>query len=240
METKFPRHLQRQIEESIVQNTFKIGTVLNTDNLAEQFNASPDEIHTVMEIAHRKGLVRKQSNHEYEVLGLSVPPRDSVFSHTEKLGFKPTSKVREVVVEPASAIVAQMLDLAKGAPVFRFVRTRFVNGEALANQTNHIPIGICPELAHDDVSHASFQKLLEEKYYTYTAEFKETFDVEPASEQDLEILNLPQGSSVLLVQRLAVSGTGFPVVLTNIHIHPNRWQYVSKLWPTIAAMFQQE
>ncbi|HHJ06504.1 MAG TPA: UTRA domain-containing protein, partial [Anaerolineae bacterium] len=164
------------------------------------------------------------------------PPRDSVFSHTQKLGFKPTSKVREVEVEPASIPVAQKLNLQVEAPVYRFVRTRYVNGEALANQTNYIPFEICPELENDDVSHYSFQKLLEEKYLTFTAELEESFELVPASAQDMEILNLPPASSVLLVQRISLSATGYPLVWSNIRIRPDRYQYVSKLWPSAAEV----
>ena len=47
-----------------------------------------------------------------------------------------------------------------------------------------LPFEICPGLENDDVSRYSFQKLLEEKYLAYTAEFKETFSIEPADEQD--------------------------------------------------------
>lgn len=240
MKVQFPYELQRQIETLIVTNKYVVGDILNGDDLAKQFNVSAEEIFSVLRAEHRKGLVVEQENQVFKVLGLAIPPRDSVFNHTEKLGFKPTSKVREVEIEPATAIVAQTLGLEEGAPVYRFVRTRYVNGEALANQTNHIPFEICPGLEQDDVSHRSFQKLLEEKYFTYTAEFRENFKIESASEQDREILNLPEESHILLVQRLAVSGTEYPVVWTNIRIHPNRWQYVSKLWPTVAEMFKQE
>ena len=240
METEFSRELQRQVEQAIVSHRFATGDLLTGSDLAEQFDVSIGEILLVLRVEHRKGLVIEQESQMFRVLGLVIPPRDSVFNHTEKLGFKPTSQVREVELEPATAIVAQTLELEKGALVYRFVRTRYVNGEALANQTNYIPFEVCPGLEQDDVSHSSFQKLLEEKYCTFTAEFKEEFKYEPANEQDMKILSLPQDSSVLLVQRLAFSGTGYPLVWSNIRIRPDRWQYVSKLWPSAAAVLAKE
>ncbi len=239
METNFPYELQKQLEQAIVKNEYTKGEVLTSSDLAEQFDVTPDEMLLVLRAEHRKGLVVEQKGDAFEVLGLVGPPRDSVFTHTKKLGFKPTSEVREVEVEPATSVVAQKLEVEVGAPVYRFVRTRNVNEEALANQTNYIPFEISPGLEHDDVFRSSFQKLLEEKYFAFTGELKEDFEIVPATEQDMEILSLPQGSSILWVQRLALSVTGYPLVWANIRIRPDRYQYVSKLWPTAAALLAQ-
>lgn len=235
MEINFPHKLQSQFEQSIVANQYAKGAVYTAPYLAEQFGVTTDQMLQVLQTAHRKGLVSKQADGSFEVLALA-PPRDSVFSHTQKMGFKPTSEVREVVVEPASPQVSEKLNLKVGAPVYRFVRTRYVNEEALANQTNYIPFEICPGLENDDVSHYSFQKLLEEKYLTFAAEFRETFEIVPANAEDMKILNLPDSSSVLLVQRISLSSTGYPLVWSNIRIRPDRYQYVSQLWPSAAEV----
>jgi GntR family transcriptional regulator len=234
MNVDFPRNLQRQFEQAIMNNAYTARKIFTCDELASAFDVSANDMLAVLNAAHRKGLVVAQDGGLFKILGLTIPPRDSVFSHTQKLGFKPTSAVRAVTIESASPVVAQILGLSAGVPVYRFVRTRNVNGEALANQTNYIPYEICPGLEQDDVSRYSFQKLLEEKYLTYTASFKEDFSVEPADEQDQDILSLPPDSSIWLVQRLAFSATGFPVVWSNIRIRPDRWQYVAQLWPSAA------
>ncbi len=235
MNTDFPRNLQRQFEQEIVSNAFITRKIFTCGELASRFDVSANEMLTVLKATHRKGLVVEQDGGLFKILGLTVPPRDSVFSHTKKLGFKPTSEVREVVIEPASSITAQTLRLPTKALVYRFVRTRNVNGETLANQTNYIPFEICPGLEHDNVSRYSFQKLLEEKYQTYTAKFEEEFSIEPANTQDREILSLPSNAPIWLVRRLAFSATGFPVVWSNIRIRPDRWQYVAQLWPSAVA-----
>jgi GntR family transcriptional regulator len=234
----FPRELQYQFEQYVVANKFESGKIYTAEGLAEQFDVTVDQMLLVLHAAYRKGLVNKQEDGRFEFLKLA-PPRDSVFSHTQKLGFNPTSEVREVIIEPASIHAAQKLSVEVGAPVYRFVRTRYVNDEALANQTNFIPFEICPGLENDDVSHYSFQKLLEEKYIAFTAELKETFEIVPANPQDMKILNLPEGSSVLLVQRIAYSATGYPLVWSNIRIRLDRYQYVSKLWPSAAKLLPE-
>lgn len=230
----FPRHLQRQFEQAVRNKAYTAQNIFTCQELASAFDVSAADMLAVLLAARRKGLVEKQAGGVFKILGVTVPPRDSVFSHTQKLGFKPTSEVRAVTIEPASPMVAQTLGLSPGGPVYRFVRTRNVGGEPLANQTNYIPYEICPGLEQDDLSRYSFQKLLEEKYLTYTASFKEDFSVEPANEQDQEILSLPADSTIWLVRRVAFSATGFPVVWSNIRIRPDRWQYVAQLWPSAA------
>lgn len=239
MENDFPRELQQLFEQHIVGNRYSKGAIFTPRELAGQFGVDENQMRKVLQVEYRKGLVARKNDDHFEILELA-PPRDSVFSHTQKLGFNPTSIVREVVIEPATSQVAERLDLDVGDAVYRFVRTRYVNGEALANQTNFIPFEICPGLENDDVSHYSFQKLLEEKYLTFSEKFDEKFSVVPATDEDRGILGLPAGAMVLYVDRISLSATNRPLVWSNIRIHPDRYQYVSKLWPSAAKLLKTE
>jgi GntR family transcriptional regulator len=175
---------------------------------------------------------------DFRILGLVSTTMESVFTHTAKAGLKPTSLVRAVEVEPATPEVAEKLAVEVGSPVFRYVRTRNVDGQALANQTNYIPFEVCPGLEHDDVFRFSFQKLLETKYFAVLSEMQEWFRLTPASHEDREILNLPPGSSVLIIERIALGATAWPLVWANLRIHPDRYEYVSALWPQAAHLLK--
>ncbi|MCZ7567714.1 MAG: GntR family transcriptional regulator [Ardenticatenaceae bacterium] len=236
METNFPCELQRRLEQAIAAGKYAKGEVLTSSDLAGQFQVANDEMLMVLLAEHRKGLVIKREGEVFEVLGLANTGFDSVFTHTAKSGLKPSSDVRAAEIKGASPEIAEKLDLEVGAPVYRFVRTRYINGEALANQINYIPFEVCPGLEYDDFSYYSFQKLLEEKYFAVFTQMEEDLAIVPADPQDMEILNLPEGSSVLVVRRLAVSATGFPLVWADIRIRPDRYQYVAELWPSAADL----
>jgi len=239
LQNNFPRELQRLFEQHIVNNRFPKGAIFSLRELAKRFRVDEDSMYRVLQVEYRKGLVAKKPDGHFEILELA-PPRDSVFSHTKKLGFNPTSEVREVVIVPADSTVAERLALDVGDRVYRFVRTRYVNGEALANQTNFIPFEICPGLENDDVTNYSFQKLLEKKYLTFVERFDERFSMELATDEDQKILNLPTGAKILYVDRISLSTTGCPLVWSNIRIRPDRYQYVSKLWPSAAKLLETE
>jgi len=176
----------------------------------------------------------------FQVLGLADTCFVSVFTHTARSGFKPRSRVRAAEVEPANAQVAAKLEVEQGSPVYRYERTRYVDDEPLANQINYMPFEVCPGLEHDDVTRYSFQKLLEEKYHTVLCTANEAITIIPASEQDREVLGLPAGASILLIDRIALSPTGWPVVWASIRIRPDRVRYVAELWPEAAKLLKSE
>jgi len=238
LDVSFPAALQQQVEAAIVRGDRARGSTLAPGDLTREYGASPADVERVLAAAHRKGLVKPLPAGEegYLVLGLERASFSSVFTHTAESGLQPRSLVRQVEIVPASAEMAEKLEVGMGSPVYRYVRTRYVNEEALANQINYMPQEVCPGLEHDDVTRHSFQKLLEKKYATVFAGMKEHFSMVEANEEDREILGLPAGSAILLIERVALSATTRPVVWANIRIRPDRYAYVAALWPEAAEL----
>ncbi|MGQ9600147.1 MAG: GntR family transcriptional regulator [Anaerolineae bacterium] len=241
MKSWFPRELQQRFERAIISGEYAQGTVVTAADLTHRFQAAWDEARQVLDAAYRKGLVDRNepTPDQFRVLGLPQTNRESVFTHTARSGWKPRSQVREVVLELATAQVADRLKVKVGSPVYRYVRTRYVEEQALANQINYMPLEICPGLEEDDVSRYSFQKLLEDKYATVLTEMKEHFTIVPATEEDREVLELPEGSSVLVVERVALGATGQPLIWATIRIRPDRYSYVAELWPEAARLLKE-
>jgi GntR family transcriptional regulator len=236
--SQFPVEVQRQFEQALLAGEYAAGDVLSIDELAERFKARSRDVRTVMAAEARKGLVEKIGAARFEVRGIAEANVGSVFVHAQEHGLKPRSEVRRVVIEPASEVVAEKLQVELDTPVYRFERTRWVGGTPLANQINYMPFEICPGLEDDDVSHASFKRLLERKYLVFLAEADENLDLAPAGAQDQEVLGLQPGSSVLRVDRLARSRSGSPVVWATLHIDPQRYDDVAELWPEAAKLLQ--
>ncbi len=234
----FPVELQRQVEVAILNKTLPISAVLSLVDTTKRFGASLQDMEQVLRSQLRKGLVERYAG-GYRVLGLAEPRLDSLFQHTSRAGLKPASQVRAAIIETASPLAATKLDLPEAALVYHQDRTRLVNGEVLANQTNFIPYEICPGLENDDISRSSFQALLEEKYHTIITEIKESMQIIAGEPKDLEILSLPAGAPVLLIERISYSCTHSPVVWASIHIRTDRFHYVSTLWPNAAPLLEQ-
>jgi GntR family transcriptional regulator len=237
---EYPRELQLRFEGAIVEGRYAPGERVSVDHLAAEFQAPRDQVRQVLLAAQRKGLVDRiaSGSEDVRVLGLPTTAFASVFTHTARAGFKPTSLVREVEVEAATPLVAAKLRVEAGSPVYRYVRTRYVDGQPLANQTNYMPFDVCPGLEHDDVSRYSFQKLLEERYHAVLVEMVENYQLTPATGKDRDVLGLPESAPVLVVDRIALSATDWPLVWATIRIRPDRFDYVAALWPQAATLLE--
>lgn len=235
MKNHFPRDLARRFEHAVVEGELAQGTIVTCAEMAERFQATPNEIEMVLRACYRKGFVQPREN-DFQILEIIKPTLDSLFQHTAKSGMSPTSDVRATVIEPASQAASEKLMVPLGSPVYRLERTRNVNGETVANQVNYIPYEICPGLEEDDMTHHSFQKLLETKYYVVFAEMRENIFMAPASASDRDILGLALGEEVLVIDRIAVGKTNCPLVWADIHIRPDRYHYLAGLWPSAAEL----
>lgn len=240
MSELFPVELQRRIERAFAAGEFEAGARCTVADASRYFGAAETDIATVLHAARRKGLVEPVEGREaaFRFLGLADPAFESVFTHTASAGFKPRSEVRSIAIEPAPRLVAAMLHLEEGDLVYRYVRTRYVDDEVLANQTNYIPYNVCPGLEREDLAHRSFQRLLEKEYHVVLTDMQEEFELSTATEEDARALGVPPGGLVLLVERLALSRTGWPIVWANLRIRPDRFDYVRALWPEAAALIK--
>lgn len=232
---EFPVDLQRRFEADIVNDRIPRGFKARADAFAARYDVSPEDMRRVLHACHRKGLLEPAGD-EFVVLGLLAPQVESLFQHTSRAGLSPTSQVRQVVIEPASEDAARRLDVPAGSPVYRLERTRVVNGEVVANQVNFIPFEVCPGLESDDMTHYSFQMLLDGKYHAVVARVHEEVALRAADEADRKVLGLAEDSPVLIVQRLSLSRTERPLVWADIHIRPDRYRYVASLWPQAARL----
>ena len=235
MDIHFPVQLQQQVEQAILAGQLPAGQRASVEALAAQFQAPADAMRLVLLAEHRKGLVRQQAD-QFEIVGITGPTLDSLFQHASKSGQKPASDVRAAVVVPCPEAAAAKIDVPVGAPVYRLERTRMVDDQVLANQVNYLPYEICPGLENDDLSHFSFQKLLEQKYHAVIPEIKEDIRIVPGTDQDLAILGLPPGAPVLVVERLSFSANHVPLVWADIHIRTDRYHLVASLWPKAAEV----
>ncbi|HEY5504993.1 MAG TPA: hypothetical protein VIK28_07535, partial [Sedimentisphaerales bacterium] len=114
VEIHFPVELQGQIEKAIVSGELRVGQLVNATGLAARFHSSLDKMQEVLLSEHRKALLTRDGAKGFRVLGLIAPQMESVFQHTSRVGFKPSSVMRGVTIEPASIEIAMRLEVPVG------------------------------------------------------------------------------------------------------------------------------
>lgn len=128
-------------------------------------------------------------------------------------------------VEPAEATpeVAHALEVAPGTPVVVVRRLRTGDGRPIGIQTNHLLAERLPGIETMLGDSVSLYEILRERFDVVPTEAHETFRVGGASRADAEVLGLPRGGHVFLIDRIARDSHG-PFELTCSVMRGDRYQ----------------
>ncbi|MEV4171843.1 MULTISPECIES: GntR family transcriptional regulator [unclassified Nonomuraea] len=121
-------------------------------------------------------------------------------------GMIPGSRDLDRRIVRASAHLAKELGIQPGEEVHFIERLRTADGEPLSIERAHIPVKLAPDLADYDLSDKSLYELLESRYGLVMDAGELTIDGGIADPSDADLLKLPRGGAVLLLQRRSFSG----------------------------------
>lgn len=121
-------------------------------------------------------------------------------------GMIPGSRDLDRRIVRASAHLAKELGIPPGEEVHFIERLRTADGEPLSIERAHIPVKLAPDLASFDLSEKSLYELLETRYGLVMDAGELTIDGGIADPSDADLLKLPRGGAVLLLQRRSFSG----------------------------------
>jgi len=121
-------------------------------------------------------------------------------------GLVPGSRDLDRRTMRASAHLAKELGIQPGEEVHFIERLRTADGEPLSIERAHIPVKLAPDLADHDLSGRSLYELLEQRYGLVMDAGELTIDGGIADPSDADLLKLPPGGAVLLLQRRSFAG----------------------------------
>ncbi|MET7462592.1 GntR family transcriptional regulator [Nonomuraea sp. NPDC005501] len=121
-------------------------------------------------------------------------------------GMEPGSRDLDRRIVRASAHLAKELGIQPGEEVHFIERLRTADGEPLSIERAHIPVRLAPGLGELDLSGKSLYELLESRYGLVMDAGELTIDGGIADPSDADLLKLPRGGAVLLLQRRSFAG----------------------------------
>ncbi|MGA9857851.1 MAG: GntR family transcriptional regulator [Solirubrobacteraceae bacterium] len=147
-------------------------------------------------------------------------------------GLSATARIRAINELPAPETVAQALQLAPGAPVYRIERLRFADGEPLTLEDSWLPADRFPGLLDHDVR-GSLYTLMRDVYGS--APVRATERLEPALAQPHQALALAvgDGDPLMLITRVAFAADGVPVEFARDRHRGDRARFVVETATTI-------
>jgi len=121
-------------------------------------------------------------------------------------GLTPGARDLDRRIMRASAHLARQLGIQPGDEVHFIERLRTADGEPLCIERAHIPVTLAPDLADHDLTDRSLYELLETAYGLVLDAGELTIDAGIADPAEADLLKLPRGGAVLLLQRRAFAG----------------------------------
>lgn len=144
-------------------------------------------------------------------------------------GFKPGSRILGHAVVAPGRKVAEVLRLDPDEQVLQIFRLRLANEEPMAIQTVRVPLGRCPGLVNDDLTHTSLYLLLEQKYGLELGQAEERITATTASRLQASLLAIPKDAPLLQIERTTLLESGIPIEHVESFYRADRYVYTSTL-----------
>ena len=144
-------------------------------------------------------------------------------------GLHPESRVVtfDVIVHRPS--IAEILHVSDTEPLVKAVRLRIVEGEPIMLETTHIPERLVPGLTEEDLATHSLYTLLEDRYHMRLESAVESFEPVLIDEFAAKMLEVPQGSPALYLERIGCLAEGRRVELSQTIVRGDRCRYFVEL-----------
>ena len=146
-------------------------------------------------------------------------------------GGRPTSRVLEAKVIPATPDVAAALRVPPNADVILLSRLRLADGIPLAIEMAYLPFALFPKLLHHNFARESLYDVLENECKLTLTQAEQSIEAALASAREIELLKLIPPAAVLKMQRLTLTADGVPVEYVLSVYRGDRYKFRSMLQP---------
>ena len=226
-----------QIEEELAER-IRTGMLRPGDRippereLAEQMEVSRMTVRQALgRLADRGLLVRERGRGTFvsePKLIQSLSRLNGFYDQMVSQGILPSSRLLSGEQVLASAAVAQLLDLRIAEPLYKVVRLRLGGGVPLALETSFFPARHVPGLLDYDLERHSIYRLME-RYDARPVRATQSLEPVPARDQEAEALEVPVGSPLMLVERIAWDALDRPVEYAKDIYRGDRSRFVAEL-----------
>src|SRR5215212_10462482 len=226
-----------QIEEELAER-IRTGMLRPGDRippereLAEQMQVSRMTVRQALgRLADRGLLVRERGRGTFvsePKLIQSLSRLNGFYDQMVSQGILPSSRLLSGEQVLASAAVAQVLDLRIAEPLYKVVRLRLGGGVPLALETSFFPARLVPGLLDYDLERHSIYRLMD-RYDARPVRATQSLEPVPARDQEADALEVPAGSPLMLVERIAWDTQDRPVEYAKDIYRGDRSRFVAEL-----------
>lgn len=219
----------RSIRSRIENGDYSKGSLLPTESeLQKMFNVSRVTIRKAVEMLSSEGFVFVRQGRGTEVLEHRTSQKlNNVSSFMEALiekGYRAGSKNSAIERMIPSTRVLDELELPHNTMVTRLYRIRTANEHPIAIMINYILSDIVPNLEDVYADERSLYSIIENHFHVRIDSAMETIGARVASVSEAELLQIPEGSPLLVSRRITFSN-GKPIEVVISTIVADRFEY---------------
>ncbi len=196
------------IQQRISDGGWEPGVRLPSEReLVQEFGCARMTVHRALRELEAEGLIeRRQGSGSYvaELHPISnlLQVRD-IHEEIAERGHQHTTRVCTVAREKAAAEVATAMRLRKGSTVYRCRLVHLENGVPIQFEDRHVNPALAPDLLEQDFTAVTPSRVLFE--HAPLTEAEQVVEAVLATSEQAVLLDVPEGSALLMVSRRTVS-----------------------------------
>ncbi|MGH2379652.1 MAG: GntR family transcriptional regulator [Candidatus Limnocylindria bacterium] len=226
--------IEEELASRIERGALRPGTRLPAErNLADGLGVSRMTLRQALARLEHRGLVERQQGRGTFVSQPKLLHRANVlrgfFQETVGQGVVPTTRTIERTRAFATRALAETLGLRIGEEVYKVVRLRFARDEPVVVETSFFPAALFPGLIDLDLDHGSIYALMADRYGARPVRGKQAMESVAAEQAEAELLDVPPGAPLILLERTAWDAAGRPVEHARDLYRGDRSRFVTEL-----------
>ncbi|UCH11769.1 MAG: GntR family transcriptional regulator [Fidelibacterota bacterium] len=210
--------MKQALMEQIESGSWKPGERIPGDvELCKLFGVSRTVVRQALKDMAYEGLVMREKGRGTFVAEPKISSKSLVHSlagfyeDMVEHGLEPVADVLEQAMIPATAKIADRLDIEVMTPVIKLVRLRYVQEEPIVLVTSYLPYDICRALVNADLTHQSLYAFLETKCGLQVASGYRKIDAVVANEYEAKLLRIEVGAPLLRLDSVSYLKDGSPL-----------------------------
>jgi GntR family transcriptional regulator len=208
------------------------GLLPSERTLALRFGVARMTVRQELDRLARRGLVVRVHGKGTFVAAGTLAKTDRLTSFSEDMrerGLEPGARVLSITSEPASARLADRLEVAAGSPVVVIERVRYADGVPMAHERAYLSADRFPGVADIDLDKRSLYDQLAAGWRVTPTTADQRLSAVAADAHEADLLGISPGDPALLFRRITRDAAGEVMEFTRSLYRADRYEVVLRV-----------
>ena len=146
-----------------------------------------------------------------------------------RLGYKTVNQLLGLKTVPASAELAERLQVAEGTPLTEIRRVRMLDREPVSLDRSYVRVEIGERLAKEDLVTRDIFLILENDYGIPLGHADLSINAMAAAPEQAELLQSTPGAPLLYIERMTYAKDGTPLEFDQLHYRGDAFRYQARI-----------